>query len=86
MSTYHVARGVRWSVGRTNLTVANGRGHVQALEYPEAAVWDLLTRGYRFDDVVRLTGHITSTSSADAAVLVRSSLQRWCDAGLVEER
>ena len=86
MKTYHVSRAVVWSVGRTNLTLSDGRGHVHTLEYPEAAVWDLLTRGYRFDDVVRLTGHIGSLPPADADALVRSALARWCDAGLVEER
>lgn len=86
MTTYHVASTVRWSVGRTNLTVLDGCGHVNTFEYPEAAVWDLLTRGYRYDDVVRLTAHINSLSAAEAATVVRAALHRWCIAGLVEER
>lgn len=85
MKTYRVASSVRWSVGRTNLTISDGRGSVRTLEYPQCAIWDLMTR-YRYDDVVKLTGHIASLSPADAARVVRSTLESWRDAGLVEER
>ena len=86
MKTYRVAPSVRWSVGRTNLTVADGRGSVCTFDYPDAAVWDLLTRGYRYDDVVRLTAYIGALSAAEAAAVVRRALERWRDAGLIEER
>lgn len=86
MSTFHVAPGVGWSVGRVNLTLTDGRGQVCALEYPEAAVWDLLSRGYAFEKVVQMLGHIAAMEPADASALVRTAIDRWQHAGLLEER
>lgn len=86
MSTFHVAPGVGWSVGRVNLTLTDRRGHVCTLEYPEAAVWDLLSRGYAFEKIEQMLGHIASMEPAAADALIRTAIGRWRDAGLLEER
>lgn len=86
MTNYCLPPGVRWSVGRTNLTVTDGRGSVRVLGYPEAAVWDLCSRGYAFDAVVDLMQHIGAMPRGDAAALVRRTLAGWRAAGLLEER
>ena len=86
MSIYHLAPGVGWSVGRVNVTLSDGRGQVRALGYPEAAVWDLVSRGYAFDRVVKMIGHIASIEETAADALVRSAIASWRDAGFLEER
>jgi hypothetical protein len=85
MSAYRVSPSVVWSVGRVNLTVSDGRGAVRTLEYPEAAVWDLISRGYAFDAVVELTRHIACLDPAPAAAVVRSAIEQWLAAGLLIE-
>jgi hypothetical protein len=83
MSAFRIAPGVGWSVGRANLTLTDGRGHVRTLGYPEAAVWDLLCRGYAFEKVVSLTTHIAGLDDAQAKLLVRRSIESWRQDGLL---
>lgn len=83
MSTFRIAAGVGWSVGRANLTLTDGRGHVRTLGYPEAAVWDLLCRGYAFEKVVAMTTHIAELDHHSAEQLVRGSMESWQQAGLL---
>lgn len=84
MTDYRVGRGVRWSVERVTLTLVDAKGNVHTLRYPEAAVFDLLSRGHPFEKVVSLTAHIASLDAAGADALVRSTLEEWADGGFVE--
>jgi len=84
MTDYRVGRGVRWSVGRVTLTLADAKGNVRTLRYPEAAVFDLVSRGRPFAKVVSLTAHILSLDAAGAEALVRSTLEEWADGGFLE--
>ena len=86
MTTYHVAAGTRWSVGRSNLTIRDATGTVRTLVHPESALWDLLSRGYAFDAAAALMGHIAAMPAADARAFVRDTIAGWQQAGLLEAR
>lgn len=86
MTTYHVTRGTHWSVGRTSLTVSDGQGGVWTFVHPEAALWDLLSRGTRFDAAVELMRHIASMSADESSAFVGAAIEAWHDAGLLEQR
>jgi hypothetical protein len=86
MTTYRVASGTSWSVGRTNLTVSDGRGAVWTFVHPEAALWDLLSRGTKFDAAVELMRHIASMNGEESAAFVRAAIEAWHEAGLLEAR
>lgn len=84
MTKYRLSPGVRWVVERFTVTLTDGQGQVRSLAYPEAAIWDLLSRGYTFDKVVPMIAHIAARDAATAEALVRTTLQDWVGAGLIE--
>lgn len=85
MTRYRIRDGVRWGVGAVTVALEGGRGGVRVLQYPEAAVWDLLSRGYPLSRVASLTEHIGSLDSAAADAFVRSCLEEWADLGFLEK-
>lgn len=84
MMEYRVSRSVRWSVGRASVTLTDGKGKIRTLHYPEAAFWDLLSRGYSFAKVVSMTAHIASLDEAAAHGLLCSTLEEWTASGFLE--
>ncbi|MBI4473382.1 MAG: hypothetical protein HY646_11995 [Acidobacteria bacterium] len=80
---YRLAPGVQWSVEARGLLVKGAGGKVQFLEYPEAAVWDLISRGYRFDKVVSMVSCIASIDQDAGRKLVAESLDKWVNSGLL---
>lgn len=82
---YRLAPGVRWSVETEGLLVSDGKGAVYRLEYPEAAIWDLASRGYLLPKIVQMMCHIAGCDEARAQKQVLSSLARWKQAGLLCE-
>lgn len=84
MTRYHPAAGVRWQVGHVTVTLTDGRGHVRALGHPQAAIWDLVSRGYAFDKVVPMLAHIASVDPASARRLVTDALEDWHRGGYLE--
>lgn len=84
MTRYRIRDGVRWGVGGVTVALTCAGSGVRVLRYPEAAVWDLLSRGYPVAKVASLTEHIASLDSVAADALVRSCLEEWADRGFVE--
>lgn len=81
---YRCAPGIGWVVQTTGLTlVRQGEGVVAELGYPEAAVWDLASRGYRFDRLVFVIRHVAGLDEEAARRLVLETLQGWVRAGLL---
>jgi hypothetical protein len=83
-TTYRLCPRVKWVVERFTLRVTDGSGALRTFDYPEAAVWDLMSRGYPFAQVVSMTGHIMSVGAETADTLVRRSLEQWAASGLIE--
>lgn len=81
---YQVRAGVQWAVDRAGVTLANRDGSALTLGYPEAAIWDLLSRGSAFPRIVSLTGRIASLEPEPAEALVRSTLEDWTRAGFLD--
>lgn len=84
MSTYKLAPNVRWAVDRFTVKVTGASGGARTLQYPEAAVWDLVSRGYPFAKVVAMITHIAGVDEAGADALVRASLDDWSRNGYIE--
>jgi hypothetical protein len=55
------------------------------IPYPFAAIWDLLVRGYDFDDLARLTGYVAGTSPEEASRLVTQAIDGWVSLGVLAE-
>ena len=84
MTQYRVSPNVRWVVDRYTVTVTDGRGTMRTLNYPEAAVWDLFTRGTQYDKVVAMVGHVASLDAAASEQVVRDSIDDWTHSGFLE--
>ncbi len=81
MAIYRPARGVRWAVEADGLLLADGAGRVVRIGYPEAAIWDLMARGYRHGKLVPLMTHIAALEPAAAGELVADQLEQWVARG-----
>lgn len=80
---YRCAPQLKWSVERRGLTLVDSqRGAFFCLSYPCAALWDLLARGYRIDEAVRLTAFVAGTSVDLAQSRVTRAFEDWIALGL----
>jgi hypothetical protein len=69
---------VSWSVEQTGIRVFDELGGKEmALEYPEAAVWDLLARGQPVAGIVEVIRYAAAQTAEEAAELVRLCVSRW---------
>ncbi len=74
---YRPEPGVRWAVEVDGILLLDGAGTVERLNYPDAALWDLLSRGYRHEKLVELMTYITSLDEAAVRGLVADRLEKW---------
>lgn len=82
-SKYRCQSGVSWGVELRNTIIIDGNsGRVWTLEYPEAAIWDLLTRGCRIDRIIAMISAIADVEEPSAAKCVHSAIIKWTYAGL----
>ncbi len=82
---YRTAPGVSWAVVQGGVLVIGGAPLLShLLPYPEAAIWDMLGRGRSVEHVARLLPLIGRMSEEDAERLIKDSLRRWSELGLVE--
>ena len=73
-----------WAVETDTIVVMNTRtSQILRLAYPEAALWDLLSRGYSWERVCQLMAAIIRTTPEDAECLVETCLARWVAAELL---
>jgi hypothetical protein len=83
---YHCPEHVGWSVEIDTIRLINRRsGAVCRLGYPEAAVWDLLSRGYAHEDLVRLLGVIASVDLSEAEQLVLRTVKDLAEKGFLTQ-
>ena len=84
--TWQSAPGVWWAVEADGIVLGGpGAQSARSVAYPEAAVWDLLSRGRRIDDVAVMIEAIASVSPASARHIVGGCLRTWIGAGLLAE-
>jgi hypothetical protein len=85
MTAYRVAPDVRWVVERTTLRLVAAAGLPSTLHYPEAAVWDLVSRGYDIAAASRILAPVAGLDERQAEALVRVTVDRWVRAGMLVE-
>jgi hypothetical protein len=82
-STYcRLAEGMIWFVEEHGVLVIDELSRCsRLLSYPEAAVWDLLVRGFSARRAAMLLHGVFALSESAAEVLVTNCLREWSDAG-----
>lgn len=84
---YYCAPQVTWAVETEGIILINKHnGMVCLLNYPKAAVWDLISQRYSYNQTISLVSLICSLDRDVAERLVLESLEGWVKAGfLVKE-
>jgi len=81
---YHCGPDIGWSVEVCTIILINKlTGAVCNLSYPEAAVWDLISRGYSFDKLVSMLGAISSKDTAEAKRLIEQTVDNLTEEGFL---
>ena len=81
--TYRCSQGVRWSVATRGIVLVNAAGGTAFLEYPQAAAWDFVSRGFSFEQTVPLLCAIESLDAEQAGRFLAASLEEWVEAGFL---
>jgi hypothetical protein len=84
--TFASAPGLQWTVESTGLLLVRpDRGVCGVLKYPDAAVWDFVTRGYGLPQIARMTRYIGGfPDEAAARQFVQERLEAWQKSGWLE--
>jgi len=81
---YYPAPYIKWSVESDGIKVINQQtGLVYTIYYPQAALWDLMAREYKFKLVFRMICKITAAEPAAAHQLIMESIEKWVQKGLL---
>jgi hypothetical protein len=79
-----IAGGVTWVVEHAGIRVFGPLAtSVRFIPYPEAAVWDFLSRGYAPGVIASNLGQLDRRLGANAPSWVASVLQGWSDDGIL---
>lgn len=78
-----VAPGVRWAVETNSILISDGRTELVRIDYPEAALWDFVSRRRRADRCVPLMAYIAGLDAVSAERLINDTLDAWERAGFV---
>lgn len=70
-----------WAVETAGVTLIRHDGAVRFLRYPEAALWDLLSREVPLDRIVRITAAVAGLEPATARTWVRETIDAWVREG-----
>lgn len=79
------AKGLTWYIESDSVVLISMDGKRVELRYPEAAVWDHLTRGTEEGRIVRLLMALTGWSPEDARVHICVTVQALLAAGCLRE-
>lgn len=84
--TYRCPTHVGWVVEDQGVTLVNrGTGATLLLKPPDAATWDLMSRGQSYAGLVSLLCSIVTLTPECAAQRVRACVASWVSAGFLEE-
>jgi hypothetical protein len=85
MSEYRSAEQVRWAVEAAGVVlINNANGAATTLCYPEAAIWDLITRGDSNERIAAKLCAIVGLDPAAARQLVLDTVAAWRKAGFLD--
>jgi len=87
ITVYRCKPGVQWLVDLHSIFIIDrDTGNQMTLKYPEAGVWELIGRGYSFDEILRMIAVIESMDQKEAEGLIKSCLNTWVRRGFFLER
>ena len=82
---YCLGKNLSWIVSENAIDVFPENLPSVHLAYPEAALWDLLSRRSKSDGLVEKLSLITETDVASTTKWVKQTLATWHDDNLIQE-
>ena len=83
-SRYRITDTVRWTVSRRGIQLLDASSRKGAhLAYPEAAIWDLMSRGQGEEEMARKVSLIAGVSQTRACELISATLKDWIENGFL---
>lgn len=80
------APGLAWAVETHGIRlVDHARGHGRFIAYPEAALWDLLTRRRSRETLTRQMAAVCGRELSETEQWIETLLDSWLDQGLLEK-
>lgn len=73
-------------VENDGLILADGHGATCRVAYPDAAIWDLISRSYDFGKTVWMMRYIAGLDDESSRHLVCDALDRWTTAGFLTRK
>lgn len=86
MQNYRVENNVKWTVELHSIMLWDQEGCVHDIEYPQAAVWDFVSRGYSTSDIISRITHIATLTQAEASILVNDTLNQWLNMNVIGKK
>jgi len=84
LATYRCAPHLSWTVERNGLLLLNsGNAKACQLGYPQAALWELLSRGNSYGQVVSKMRAIALLSAEATERFIADTVESWVQAGLL---
>lgn len=81
-TVYRPAAHIRWSVEQRGLMLIDQKaGRSWELTYPEAALWDFLSRRYPVARMIHLLGSIADLDPKKAHALLQDTFTHWLQCG-----
>jgi hypothetical protein len=81
---YHCSSHVSWTVEINGIILINQKiGKSHFLDYPKAAVWALMSRGYAFSKIVRMLSLITAIDTVTAHKLLLATVTELAQLGFL---
>ena len=87
VAKYCVAPGIKWAVEIDGIVLMDEKaGKTCFLSYPQAALWDLISRGVFFEKTLSMLSAIASLKPEDAEAFIRKTLDDWVTSGYLNVR
>ncbi len=75
---------IKWSIESRGIFLINTVSKKsQFLDYPQAALWDLLSRGYPYDQIITMLSAILSKDKEGVKTIVQISIEEWLQNGFL---
>ena len=82
--TYLCSPDIKWAVETFGIILVDqNTSTVCSLGYPEAAVWDLINRGFSYEKTVNMLRFIADIEIGEAENLLLGNINKWVEAGFL---
>ena len=76
---------ITWTMDLNCVKVYDSNSHKSSvIEYPEAALWDLIQQKYPADQIILMMAAITKDDKSHAEEWINKNIQAWLNGGLLK--